>query len=602
MTPDDEAPSTLVDAEAKTALASHATPTQGTGQMQAVSPISLPEPGYDFGDVIGRGGMGEVVRAHDRRIGRDVAIKRMRRSAQSPDATQRFLREARIQARLDHPAIVPVYELGLDASGQPYFAMKQIAGVTLANHIAARTPLPTLLRAFIDVCLAIQYAHERGVVHRDLKPANIILGNYGEVYALDWGIARVIGDGETSGSTAGEIDTLDENTQPGALLGTPGYMAPEQVRGIEVSPATDVYALGSILFELLTGEPLHPRGTAAIASTLGSAQQAPSSRSTGRELAPELDAACLSALAEDPAKRPTARALAEQLQRYLDGDRDVAQRRSVAAQHLARAIENLASGDPERRAEAMREAGFALALDPKSEQAARVVSSIMLEPPRTMPAALERALVDEDRRLGVGRISAALRAIALVLSLTLLLPVMQVSNWTTLGVCLAALFGSFATVLLVRRRGEAPSWFSPIIGLVLVFTFSRVLGQFVLTPIVIAVATFVVTANTAVAKHPLVLAGWLCTAVLGPIALEWLGLFQSTWWLIDGGVCSRSAMLHGRATSDAVALLIANLVVLAAGMHYALSVHRRTNEAGRHLFIQHWHLGQLLPSGVAVRS
>src|SRR5688500_16350003 len=138
--------------------------------------VSLPDPGHQIGELIGHGGMGEVLVAQDQRIGREVAVKRIRARDPSPDLVSRFLREARIQARLDHPAIVPVYELGTDVEGRPYFTMKRLAGVTLAKRIAQDAPVPTLLRAFVDVCLAIQLAHTRGVVHRDLKPSNIMLG------------------------------------------------------------------------------------------------------------------------------------------------------------------------------------------------------------------------------------------------------------------------------------------------------------------------------------------------------------------------------------------------------------------------------------------
>src|ERR1051325_9552546 len=128
--------------------------------------VSLPEPGYQLGDVIGHGGMGEVVVAKDQRIGREVAVKRIRARTPSPDAVSRYLREARIQARLDHPAIVPVYELGTDADGRPFFTMKRLTGETLMKRLDDRSKVQPMLRAFVDVCLAVQLAHSRGVVHR----------------------------------------------------------------------------------------------------------------------------------------------------------------------------------------------------------------------------------------------------------------------------------------------------------------------------------------------------------------------------------------------------------------------------------------------------
>src|SRR2546430_11277663 len=123
--------------------------------------------------------MGEVLAATDRKFERDVALKRMR--ASDRDSAERFLREAKIQARLDHPAIVPVHDLGVDAEGRPYFTMKRVSGVTLADRLAKPGPIQPLLRALVDVGFAIELAHARGVVHRDLKPANIMLGDYGEV-------------------------------------------------------------------------------------------------------------------------------------------------------------------------------------------------------------------------------------------------------------------------------------------------------------------------------------------------------------------------------------------------------------------------------------
>src|SRR5262249_42189777 len=130
--------------------------------------------GYEVRELLGRGGMGEVLLAYDDAIGRDIAIKRMRRADASDEAEGRFLPEAKIQARLQHPAIVPVHELGRAADGRPYFTMKRLAGVTLEELRGG--PLQRLLRAFVDVCLAIEFAHERGVIHRDIKPTNIMLG------------------------------------------------------------------------------------------------------------------------------------------------------------------------------------------------------------------------------------------------------------------------------------------------------------------------------------------------------------------------------------------------------------------------------------------
>ena len=163
--------------------------------------------GYDLGDLLGRGGMGEVLVAHDQRIDREVAIKRMREDQPSAIAVTRFLREARIQARLDHPAIVPVHELGYDANQRPYFTMKRVTGVTLGDRITARGPIQPMLRALTEVCFAIDLAHSKGIIHRDLKPSNIMLGDYNEVYVLDWGVARVLHTSARRWSTSKPIST-----------------------------------------------------------------------------------------------------------------------------------------------------------------------------------------------------------------------------------------------------------------------------------------------------------------------------------------------------------------------------------------------------------
>src|SRR5439155_2631363 len=191
-----------------------------------------------------------------------------------------------------------------------YFAMKRLAGVTCSELLAApEPPRQRLLRAFADVCNAIEFAHERGVVHRDLKPGNIMLGNYGDVYVLDWGLARVVGEAVANVVTD-DIDSLDLNT--GELLGTPGYMAPEQLqRAAEAGRPADIYALGSILFEILGGEPLHPRGANALPSTLGGeAITSPAKRRPERAVPPELDALCVAMLQMEPAVRPTAKKVA----------------------------------------------------------------------------------------------------------------------------------------------------------------------------------------------------------------------------------------------------------------------------------------------------
>ncbi|HEX7838973.1 MAG TPA: serine/threonine-protein kinase, partial [Kofleriaceae bacterium] len=327
------------------------TPDEGLGEgtneprpPRAGSPVLASR--YRLGRRIGKGGMGEVIAARDEQVGRDVAIKRMRAASPGERATRRFLREASIQGRLEHPAIVPVHELGRDEDGLPFFVMKKLSGTTLGKilgdpAIRAQIGLQRLLRAFAEVCLAIELAHVRGIIHRDLKPENILLGDFGEVYILDWGVAKVIGE-DDDGEFA-DLGSGQHGTAAGTAIGTPGYMAPEQARGLpDIDGRADIYALGCVLFEILTGEPLHPRaglpGGDTTQQTTAERDVLPSQRARGREIPPELDALCADATAAGRAERiRTARELGDRVQRFLDGDRDLALRRDLARAHFARA-------------------------------------------------------------------------------------------------------------------------------------------------------------------------------------------------------------------------------------------------------------------------
>jgi eukaryotic-like serine/threonine-protein kinase len=232
-------------------------------------PLALPARAgrYLVEGVIARGGMGVVLWAQDPGLNRPLAVKVLRRSLQGqPDLARRFLEEAQVTGQLQHPGIPPVYEVGTLEGGQPFFAMKLIRGTTLAELLQQRREpaegLPYFLAIFEHVCQAVAYAHSRGIVHRDLKPANVMVGAFGEVQVMDWGLAKVLGGGEPAGSAEVSIiatvrTEAEEQTEAGRVLGTYAYMAPEQARG-EVDgldERADVFGLGAILCVLLTGQP-----------------------------------------------------------------------------------------------------------------------------------------------------------------------------------------------------------------------------------------------------------------------------------------------------------------------------------------------------------
>jgi len=213
---------------------------------------------YRVVELIGRGGMGGVYLAEDRDLDRHVAVKVLNAAGAAGDLRERLLQEARILGRLEHPGIVPIHDVGTLADGRLYYVMKRVRGTRLDEHARAAGPVMERLRIFERICETVAFAHAHGVVHRDLKPENIMVGEFGEVLILDWGVAKVLGGapGPEAPTVARPAGARGPDTEHGTVLGTPGYMAPEQARGEvdRVDERTDVYALGAILRFLLTGE------------------------------------------------------------------------------------------------------------------------------------------------------------------------------------------------------------------------------------------------------------------------------------------------------------------------------------------------------------
>lgn len=249
---------------------------------------------------LGRGGMAEVVLARDTTLDRPVAVKLLADGPSGdPELRERFLREGRFAAQLSHPNVVRVYDTG-EEDGRPYIVMELVDGASLAEELQRRGPLPAaeVVELGLQACAGLAHAHERGLVHRDVKPQNLLLGRNGTLKVADFGIARA-----GSGSA-----TL---TQAGTLLGTAAYMAPEVVRGEPATTAADVYSLGAVLYELVTGSP--PRRAATIAELADDeAVLLPGQRADG--VPRELEETIMRCLDPDPARRPaSARDLAREL-------------------------------------------------------------------------------------------------------------------------------------------------------------------------------------------------------------------------------------------------------------------------------------------------
>ncbi|HUT76478.1 MAG TPA: protein kinase, partial [Polyangia bacterium] len=264
-----------------------------------------------------RGGMGEIWNAVDGNLRRRMLKKTLRSEFRDEEEMRsRLIEEAQITAQLDHPNIVPVHELGVDDDGNIFFTMKRVQGRTLADLLwesdpAGRTEkeMHRLLRIFISVCDAVSFAHSRGVINRDLKPDNVMVGDFGEVYVLDWGIARLLKSARSSsrGSEMPRLGTrrYDRTEEDGTIIGTPGYLAPEQATGDTRSQdeRTDVFGLGGILYEMLTGKPPYVGGQTEVLVMAAECRITNPTMATGRPLPPRLCAIAAKALQKQPANR-----------------------------------------------------------------------------------------------------------------------------------------------------------------------------------------------------------------------------------------------------------------------------------------------------------
>jgi serine/threonine-protein kinase len=282
-----------------------------------------------------RGGMGAVHRVFDRAILRTVARKRLNPIASGiPGARARFLEEAQITGQLDHPNIVPVYDVGVDETGSVGFiTMKLVRGKTLREltteaHAEGLTGarIEALLQVFLKVCDALSFAHSRGVLHRDLKPDNVMVGSHGQVYLMDWGIASLRGGSRPSALQVNARvlgDSDEDRLDAGAsIVGTPAYMAPEQALGLELDERTDVFGMGAILYRILTNRAPFAAKSSELALSLARAGSVtpPEEHAEHTRLPPGLSRICMKALAPERGQRhASVEALREDIARFLRG-------------------------------------------------------------------------------------------------------------------------------------------------------------------------------------------------------------------------------------------------------------------------------------------
>ncbi len=439
-----------------------------------------------------------------------------------------------MQGRLEHPAIVPVYDVGTTPEGDPFFTMKRVRGRSLAQALRQQRegdarPLTRrkLLTAFSQLCAAVHYAHERGIVHRDIKPSNVMLGAYGEVYLLDWGVAKLMDAGEDGAGTigasfeeSGERDVV--TTGQGVIMGSLSTMSPEQAVGGDVGAPADVYALGAILFELLTLEPLHPRGSAneMVGAITRGVEARASVRCPAAEVPPELEALCVAATRPPPQDRvSSALVLHEEIERFLDGDRDLELRRVSSARH-ADAAERAAARacDAEARAMALREVGRALAQDCANDRAVELLVRILTTPPRTVPPEVQaenEASIRADLRTGAVAGMVVYGAILLVAAPVFwALECRDAASYTVAHVLWGLAFA--ASVL----AGRAPSYTALsamyAAGMLATAYVSTIFSPFLVVPGLLTAhaAAFAVARPRRVQGYVLALAGAVCLATI----------------------------------------------------------------------------------------
>jgi eukaryotic-like serine/threonine-protein kinase len=453
----------------------------------------------------------------------------------------------------------------------------------------------------------VHYAHSRGVIHRDLKPGNLMLGDFGEVYIIDWGLAKVR---HADGSTV-EV-SHEAETMEGQILGTLGYLAPEQLAGdFNVDHRADVYGLGTILFEILTLQALHQGASipALLYSTQALDGGAPSERTPEREVPPELDRLCWQATRLLPRERlASAGDLAAGVERFLEGDRDLELRRKLAALHARMAEEHATKAQPTgdggtaERALALNEAGRALALDPHSPAATATLLRLMLEPPAVLPPAVRNSVAEEE--LGEVLFQARFGAIGYGLFfglLALAAGVLGVRSWTALGLVGAPLLGAAVACAFGRwrflRTHYAPWMGVTVAGLsfLSIAASASMFGALVFVP-GLAVANLMALNVGPLRRQGTTLLPLACLSIVVPFGLEWAGLLPTAYEFRGDAIVILPLALGFSELYTRVALVggaLATVVLPSLAVWQGSQALMRARERAH---LQAWQLQQLVPS------
>ncbi len=558
---------------------------------------------YTEGNLLGQGGMGKVVLARDARIGRDVALKILHPKHElEPVERARFLREAQVQGQLEHPSIVPVYDIDRRGDGTTFFTMRRVLGKTLHAILEdlrngdpdakAKYTQRELLQAFSTVCLTVDYAHSRNVIHRDLKPANIMLGDFGEVYVLDWGLARMI-------DPAATVSDVPRLSVPGAMMGTPLYMAPEQMADPDVDQAADVFSLGLILFEILTLERCrNPR------QVFVPVDARPSVRTPHLSIAPELEMVCVTATQPLVTDRyASARAIQEAVARYLEGDRDREQRRSIADRHAERARVALAKGD-QAEPEAMQHLVRALALDPTNRQHVATLAEIIGTPPRTKPADVTKQIDDTAQELvRAGAIYSGFS----MMSWLVFLPVvyaMGIRRYDYLLAIVAPVLVCAGASLVASRRRENGRALQCVLMSVMILAammLSRLFGSLILVPTILTAWAIVSQVHPDLFMRRFGLAT-AAVALVIPVGLELLGVVPPSYVLDGNNIVVLSQLSAFPPTLTLAFLCVASLAISVVPALFVARLRAELSHSQERELLQDWKLRRMRDDILRARS